>query len=111
VAYHCEPLGKVALVLGAGNYSSIGPVYTFFKLSVENQVVVYEPNPVKTYLGLLIEESFKRLLTTGFCPSLTAARLKTPIYANTLASMRFTLLDQKGHLSECLSRRTSSVSD
>ncbi|TMB81193.1 MAG: NAD-dependent aldehyde dehydrogenase, partial [Chloroflexi bacterium] len=49
--------GKVALVLGAGNVSSIGPMDILYKLFVEDQVVLFKTNPVNAYLGSLIEES------------------------------------------------------
>ncbi|HEY7127051.1 MAG TPA: aldehyde dehydrogenase family protein [Ktedonobacterales bacterium] len=64
--YHEKTPGKVALVLGAGNVSSIGPMDIFYKLFVENQVVVYKANPVNAYLGPLIEEGFKGLIDRGF---------------------------------------------
>ena len=43
--------GKVALVLGAGNVSSIGPMDALYKLFVEGQVVLLKMNPVNEYLG------------------------------------------------------------
>src|SRR5581483_3948727 len=43
--------GKVALVLGAGNVASIGPLDIFYKLFVEDQVVILKMNPVNAYLG------------------------------------------------------------
>ncbi|HLX59228.1 MAG TPA: hypothetical protein VKR83_19595, partial [Ktedonobacteraceae bacterium] len=46
--------GKVALVLGAGNLSSIGPLDIFYKLFVQDQVVILKMNPVNAYLGPLI---------------------------------------------------------
>src|SRR5437867_3099770 len=58
--------GKVALVLGAGNVSSIGPMDILYKLFVEDQVVVLKTNPVNVYLGPLIEESFRALIELGF---------------------------------------------
>jgi acyl-CoA reductase-like NAD-dependent aldehyde dehydrogenase len=58
--------GKVALVLGAGNVSSIGPMDTLYKLFVEDQVVIYKSNPVNAYLGPLIEEAFRALIEPGF---------------------------------------------
>lgn len=58
--------GKVALVLGAGNVSSIGPMDILYKLFVEDQVVVFKTNPVNAYLGPLIEESFHTLIEQGF---------------------------------------------
>ncbi|HEY8022098.1 MAG TPA: aldehyde dehydrogenase, partial [Thermoanaerobaculia bacterium] len=41
--------GGVALVLGAGNVSSIGPMDAFYKLFVEDRVVLYKPNPANAY--------------------------------------------------------------
>ncbi len=58
--------GKVALVLGAGNVASIGPMDIFYKLFVEDQVVVIKMNPVNAYLGPLIEEAFRALIEKGF---------------------------------------------
>ena len=58
--------GKVALVLGAGNVSSIGPMDALYKLFVEKQVVVLKTNPVNAYLGPLIEEGFRALVSGGF---------------------------------------------
>ncbi len=58
--------GKVALVLGAGNVASIGPMDILYKLFVEDQVVVFKANPVNAYLGPLIEESFRALVEPGF---------------------------------------------
>jgi acyl-CoA reductase-like NAD-dependent aldehyde dehydrogenase len=58
--------GKVALVLGAGNVASIGPMDMLYKLFVEDQVVIFKTNPVNAYLGPLIEESFRTLIEQGF---------------------------------------------
>ena len=58
--------GKVALVLGAGNISSIGPTDVLYKLFVEDQVVIYKANPVNDYLGPLIEEALHSLITAGY---------------------------------------------
>ncbi|HEY7415966.1 MAG TPA: aldehyde dehydrogenase family protein, partial [Ktedonobacteraceae bacterium] len=58
--------GKVALVLGAGNVASIGPMDILYKLFVEDQVVIYKSNPVNAYLGPLIEESFRALIEPGY---------------------------------------------
>ena len=54
--------GKVALVLGAGNVSGIGPLDALYKLFVEDQVVIFKTNPVNAYLGPLIEEAFRTLI-------------------------------------------------
>ncbi len=58
--------GKVALVLGAGNVSSIGPMDILYKLFVEDQVVLLKSNPVNAYLDPLLEESFRALVEPGF---------------------------------------------
>ncbi len=58
--------GKVALVLGAGNVPSIGPMDIFYKLFVEDQVAVIKMNPVNAYTGPLIEEAFRALIEKGF---------------------------------------------
>jgi acyl-CoA reductase-like NAD-dependent aldehyde dehydrogenase len=59
--------GKVALVLGAGNVASIGPMDILYKLFVEDQVVVFKANPVNAYLGPLMEEGgLRALVELGF---------------------------------------------
>jgi len=61
-----QHMGKVALVLGAGNVSSIAPLDILYKLFVEDQVVVLKMNPVNAYLGPLIQEGFRALVGPGF---------------------------------------------
>jgi len=61
-----EPKGKVALVLGAGNVSSIGPTDALYKFFVENQVVLYKMHPLNAYLGPFIETAFRPLVDRGF---------------------------------------------
>ncbi len=61
-----SPEGKVALVLGAGNVASIGPLDVLYKLFVEGQVCILKMNPVNDYLGPFIEESFAELMEGGF---------------------------------------------
>jgi acyl-CoA reductase-like NAD-dependent aldehyde dehydrogenase len=58
--------GKVALVLGAGNVASIGPMDVLYKLFVEDQVVLFKANPLNAYLGPLIDEAFRVLVDLGF---------------------------------------------
>jgi acyl-CoA reductase-like NAD-dependent aldehyde dehydrogenase len=58
--------GKVVLVLGAGNVSSIGPMDLLYKLFAENQVVVLKMHPVNDYLGPLIEQAFQPLVEDGY---------------------------------------------
>ncbi len=70
VAYHPDRSddrpGAVALVLGGGNVSSIGPMDALYKLFVEDQVVLFKTHPANVYLGPLIEESFRPLIDRGF---------------------------------------------
>jgi acyl-CoA reductase-like NAD-dependent aldehyde dehydrogenase len=60
------PRAGVALVLGAGNVSSIGPMDALYKLFVENRVVLYKAHPVNAFLGPLLEEGFRALGEAGF---------------------------------------------
>jgi acyl-CoA reductase-like NAD-dependent aldehyde dehydrogenase len=57
--------GKVALVLGAGNVSSIGPMDLLHKLFTENQVVILKMNPVNEYLAKHFEKIFKEFIDRG----------------------------------------------
>lgn len=50
-----EQDGKVALVLGAGNQSSIPFMDAFYKLYNENQVVIVKHNPVAEWLYPMVE--------------------------------------------------------
>ena len=61
-----HPEGKVALVLGAGNVASIGPLDVIYKLYAEGQVCILKMNPVNDYLGPFIEESFREFIDRGF---------------------------------------------
>lgn len=63
---HKDHPGKVTLVLGAGNYSCLGPTDFCYKLFVEDQVVVYKTNPINAYLDPLFEEAFGVLIERGF---------------------------------------------
>lgn len=58
--------GKLALVLGAGNVASIGPLDILYKLFMEDQVVLYKTNPVNAYTGPLIQECFRALIEPGY---------------------------------------------
>ncbi len=58
--------GHVALVLGAGNVSSIGPLDVLYKLFVEDQVVLFKTNPVNAYLGPLMQEGLRALVEGGY---------------------------------------------
>lgn len=57
--------GKLALVLGAGNVASIGPMDALYKLFAEDEVVILKTNPVNAYLGPWIEQSLRPLIEEG----------------------------------------------
>jgi acyl-CoA reductase-like NAD-dependent aldehyde dehydrogenase len=58
--------GRLALVLAAGNVTSIGPMDVLHKLFVENEVVVMKMNPVNEVGGPHIERAFAPLVQAGF---------------------------------------------
>ena len=51
-----NPQGKVLLILGAGNVSSIVPLDIFYKLFGEGKVVMIKMNPINDYLGPIFEK-------------------------------------------------------
>lgn len=61
-----NPTGRVALVLGAGNVSSIAPLDILQKLYVEGQVVVVKMNPIKEYMTPFLEEIFASMIADGY---------------------------------------------
>ena len=61
-----EPEPAVALVLGAGNVSSIGPMDALYQLFVLGRVVLLKMNPVNSHLGPHIAEAFQPLIRAGF---------------------------------------------
>ena len=61
-----DPEGALALVLGAGNVASIGPLDVLQKLFVEGQVCVLKFNPVNVYLAPFVERAFADLIRDGF---------------------------------------------
>jgi aldehyde dehydrogenase (NAD(P)+) len=65
--YHqAHPEGRVAVVLGAGNVSSIPALDVLHKMFVEGQVVVLKMNPVNEYIGPILEEVMKPLIDQGY---------------------------------------------
>ena len=56
----------VALVLGAGNVSSIPAVDALMKLFQHNRVVLLKLNPVNDYLAAVFERAFQPLVSRGF---------------------------------------------
>ncbi len=61
-----DETGRVCLVLGAGNVSSIPPMDALYKLFVENEVVLLKMNPVNEHVGPRLERAFRRLVDEGF---------------------------------------------
>lgn len=63
-ALHRQPpaCGRVALVLGGGNISSIGPMDTLYHLFIEQQVVILKMHPVMNALGPILEQAFEPLI-------------------------------------------------
>ena len=57
--------GRVCLVLGGGNVSSIGPMDIVSKLFVENSVVIFKLHPVNAYLGPILELGLRALVERG----------------------------------------------
>lgn len=57
---------KIALVLGAGNVSSIGPLDVLTKLFAEDQVCLLKMNPVNEYSGPHVVKCLKPLFDAGF---------------------------------------------
>ncbi|NCJ08082.1 aldehyde dehydrogenase family protein [Synechococcales cyanobacterium C] len=64
--YRQPTQGKVALVLGAGNVASIGPMDALYKLFVENQVVLLKLNPVNGYGEPFLSQALAPLIADGF---------------------------------------------
>ncbi|MCB9735427.1 MAG: aldehyde dehydrogenase family protein [Deltaproteobacteria bacterium] len=68
-AYHAqrrnEARGEVALVLAAGNVSSIGPMDALHVLFAENAVVLLKTNPANPYVGRFVERAFAPLIEAG----------------------------------------------
>ncbi|MCA1784225.1 MAG: aldehyde dehydrogenase family protein [Intrasporangiaceae bacterium] len=61
--YTADP--AVALVLGAGNVSSIGPMDGLYQLFALDRVVLLKMNPVNEHLGPHIGEAFAPLVRAG----------------------------------------------
>ena len=61
-----DQAGKVSLVLGAGNQSSIPITDSLHKLFVDNSGVLLKMNPVNAYLGPVFAEILEPLIELGF---------------------------------------------
>jgi hypothetical protein len=67
VLYKSPPAkGKIALVLGAGNVSILGPCDILDKMFCEGCVVIYKTHPVTDYLTPLLERGMAALIEGRF---------------------------------------------
>ena len=57
--------GRVCLVLGGGNVSSIPPMDVLYKLFVEDEVVLLKMNPVNEALAPILTEALRPLVDEG----------------------------------------------
>jgi len=67
-AYDIPPtarIGKVALVLGAGNIAAIAPLDCFQKLFAEHQTTILKLNPVNDYLMDALQIALRPLIARG----------------------------------------------
>lgn len=64
-AHRTPPAGRVCLVLGAGNASSIAPLDVLHKVFVELQVVVLKTHPVMAHLADVHEAALAPLIRAG----------------------------------------------
>lgn len=58
--------GRVCLVLGGGNVSSIPPMDALYKLFVEDEVVLLKMNPVNEALGPVLADALEPLVSGGW---------------------------------------------
>ena len=61
-----DRVGKVALVLGAGNVAAITPLDVLQKLLIEDQVVILKMNPINDYLTDFYKIAMKPFIDGGF---------------------------------------------
>jgi aldehyde dehydrogenase (NAD(P)+) len=61
-----DPEGGVALILGAGNVSSIPPTDAFTKMFVEGFVAIVKMNPVNAWAGPILERALAPLIERGY---------------------------------------------
>ena len=63
---HGDHEGRLVLVLGAGNYSSIPPLDIASKMFSEGKVCLLKMNPINAYVGPLLEEAFAEPIRRNF---------------------------------------------
>ena len=60
------PEGRLVLILGAGNVSSIPPMDVLYKMFVEGSVCVLKMNPVNEWVGPFLERALAPLIERSF---------------------------------------------
>jgi hypothetical protein len=65
-SHHKKDEGRVCLVLGGGNVSSIPPMDALYKLFVEDEVVLLKMNPVNEALGPVMAAALAPLIDAGW---------------------------------------------
>jgi hypothetical protein len=65
LAYRNRDDGGVAVVLGAGNVTSIAALDVLGKLFIENRVVVLKLHPATSYLAPILNDGFRALISAG----------------------------------------------
>lgn len=58
--------GKLCVVLGAGNQTSIAPMDVLYKMFVEGQVCILKMSPVNAYVGPYIVRAFWKLIEANY---------------------------------------------
>ncbi len=61
-----SPIGKVSLILGAGNINSIPPLDLLYNLIVKGEVVFLKMNPINDYLTPVFNLIFEPLITGDY---------------------------------------------
>ena len=61
-----DPVGSVALVLGAGNVTSIGATDVLTKMFNEGSVCLLKMNPVNEWVGPFLARALEPLITAGY---------------------------------------------
>jgi len=61
-----NPLGRLCLVLGAGNITSIGPLDVLYKLVAEGRACILKIHPLFEKLGPIFEDALAPLVAGGY---------------------------------------------
>ena len=80
--YRTPPAGRVALVLGGGNVSSIGPLDAIHKLVVDRQVVVLKLHPVMAHLADVTAAALAPFVAEGVLRIVTGDAVQGAYLAN-----------------------------